>query len=441
MSSIYILLTFALLTCSSSSGIEKQSVTGNIIQKPTLGIFKVNGVGYQGPSQVEVNNLPEFIVNAGENVTQNINTAINNASKSNINGKKGGRVIINAGTYVVGALNLKSNVHILLKTGVTLVADQTDVSKKNRAKAVFVIGREKTLKNISIIGEDNGSDKPKIEYKRESERGLGGTRSFLVCSVTNLFIQNIAIHDDQTRFSGVVFTFKKDDISENGRAKNVTVDNVEQIDASYGYGLIQANTGANLLLTNLKCSGGVTARIETDNRYNRNIRVGVSNIRIKNVTNSRGKAAVFFHPHDLQNGKVTVDGAHAYGSQAAIDIMPGINGGQFLPNISIKNVSAEYTLETTVHFAGKKFIPKCLLSYFKQNESDIDKERKGAKKGPSIYVIGNYTNYADIDESTVFASVPNNTPDANKISSRKTIVTTTAYRGANPNKQCGDNAY
>lgn len=401
-------------------------------------VFKVSGIGYQGPSQAEIDKLPIFTVNPDANATQNINKAILDASKQ----KSGGRVIINAGTYVVETLNLKSNVHILLKPDVLLKANQEDPSKKNEVKQVFVIGNDESLENITIIGEGEGNHRARIKYVREdSAPKKGGTRAFSIGRVLNLFIQNLVIEDQQTRFSGVAFTFKKGDYSKNGRASNVTVDHVEQIDASYGYGLIQANTGANMLLTNLVCSGGVTARIETDNRgREEDIKVGVDNIRIENVKSIKGKCAVYFKPHNLISGKVTVDGAYSVGSQTTIEIREGRNGGRFGEDSWIKNVAAVYTLDAPVHFSGKSSIPLCLLPYFKEDKR-VDADNKGVRQGPSITVIADYVGQIRIDKSTVSATVSEPTEADNAVSSRSLIVKGDAYRGNDPQKQCGGSAY
>ncbi|WP_108740110.1 hypothetical protein [Flavobacterium faecale] len=423
--------------CQSTKKLSKVTQIG-IEQNLVPAIFKVAGVGYQGPSQKEIDKLPVFTVNPTENATKMINKAILEASKS----KNGGRVVLNPGRYVVDGLVLKSNVHILMRAGVLLRADQDDVSKRNQVKQIFEIGTEESLENVSIIGEGKGDTRARIKYVREnSDPKKGGSRAFSTGRVQNLFIQNVVIDDDQTRFSGVAFTFKKGDNSKDGCATNVTVDNVEQINALYGYGLIQANTGSNMLLSNLVCSGGVAARIETDNRGREaQIKVGVDNIRIENVTSVKGKCAVYFKPHNLVSGTVTVDGAHSIGSQLCIEIRDGREGGRFAADSWIKNVTAVYTLDAPVHFSGKSSIPNCLLSYFK-DDIKVDAENKGVRQGPSIAVIGDYVGQIKIDKASVSASVPAHTELANTVAARVLIVTKDAYRGKDADKQCGEKAY
>lgn len=448
-----ITILFFLNTCLAQKYIKfiKNDVNSTIEvneKESVLGVFKVKNVGYQGYSEQEINDLPEFIVKPGKNITQKINSIIEKASKTITNGKKGGKVVFKKGHYIVNGIHLKSNVHIRLMPNVVLEPDQSKKKDIKKAKLVFGIGRNGSLHNVSILGFGKGNEVPIIKYKRESDKPKqGGVRAFSIGPVTDLFIQNILIKDDQTRFSGVAFfqRKKKGKFTEAGRAKNVTVDLVKQTNAAYGYGLIQANAGKNLLFTNLSCSGGVCARIETDNRSSKSP-FGVDNVYIKNVTSTRGKAAVYLYPHSVISGNVYVDGVYAVNSQMAVEIKPSRNKegnkGRFGEQSSIKNVSAVYGLKSTIGNAGKKNIPVCLLKYFKRDSYPDKESLKGIKIGPSVCVIGDFSGQFNIDVNTVKAYIPENetNPD-NTVESRKTIITQKAYRGKNKKKFCGVSAY
>lgn len=265
--------TIIFFVCCSQNSIEPTVVDaknegtkkeeGNDSIRFVEGVFIRSGVGYQGYTQEEIDALPQFRIGSGEdNFTEAVNKAIAEASRCETNGKLGGVVVIETGDYIVGTIELKSNVHIRLEEGVVLQADQTDPAKYKVTKLVFNIGKNEPVENVSIIGKGTEENRPVISYRRESPKmKTGGARAFLLGGATNVFIQNITIQDAQTRFSGVVFSFLNKDYSDNGRANGITVDNVRQINASYGYGLIQANAGKNLLFTNLICTGGVCARI------------------------------------------------------------------------------------------------------------------------------------------------------------------------------------
>ena len=415
-------------------------------KEATLGIFKVKETGYQGYSENDIQNLPEFIVKPGKNVTSKIQRIINKASNTITNGKMGARVIFEPGLYVVNGIHIKSNVHIRLKPNVIIEPDQSNPKKVKKTKLVFGVGRNGAIENVSVVGLGKGTERAIIRYVRESNLPkTGGARAFSIRRVTNLFIQNILIEDDQTRFSGVAFSSQKGMKIDSSRAKNVTVDFVKQTNAAFGYGLIQSNSGKNLLFSNLHCTGGVTARLETDNRYSQSP-FGVDNVFVKNVTNVKGKAAVYLNPHTVINGNIFVDGAHAIRSQMAIEIRPGYKDptgkGRYGKDSFIENVSAVYGLDATVQYSAKKFIPQCLLSYFKKNTQPDAESKKGIKIGPSVCVIGDFTGQIKIDESTISASIPSEetNPD-NSLESRKSIVRTKAYRGKDKKRSCGNEAY
>ena len=415
-------------------------------KEAALGIFKVKETGYQGYSENEIQLLPEFVVKPGKNVTTKIQRIIEKASTTVTNGKVGGRIIFEPGLYVVNGIDLKSNVHIRLMPNVIIEPNQSNISKAKKTKLVFGVGRKGAIENVSVIGLGKGKERAIIRYVRESDQPkTGGVRAFSIRRVTNLFIQNVLIQDDQTRFSGVAFAFEKGLQTESGRAKNVTVDFVKQINAAFGYGLIQSNSGKNLLFSNLHCTGGVTARLETDNRYSQSP-FGVDNVFVRNVTNVRGKAAVYLNPHTVINGNIFVDGAHAINSQMAIEIRPGYKDttgkGRYGEDSFIENVSAVYGLDATVQYSAKNFIPQCLLSYFKTNTQPDAESKKGIKIGPSVCVIGDFTGQIKIDGSTVSASIPSEetNPD-NSLEARKNIVRKKAYRGKDKSKFCGIDAY
>ncbi|WP_010136630.1 glycoside hydrolase family protein [Ochrovirga pacifica] len=412
--------------------------------KVRAGIFKVKNVGYQGPNEKEIDQLKEFTVHPDDD-TETINKMIVKASKAQQHGKIGGKLVFEPGLYVVSGLELKSNVHIRLQPKVILEPNQSNPKHIKKAKWVFGIGKNEKVTNVSILGLGMGTERAIIRYKRESDLPkTGGARAFTIGAVTNLFVQNIWIQDDQTRFSGVAFSFQNKTYNETGCAKNVTIDYVKQTHAAFGYGLIQSNAGKNLLFSNLYSLGGVCARLETDNRTSKSL-YGVDNVHVVNVSSENGKAAVYLNPHTLINGAVYVNGAYGYNSQMVVEIRPGYKDptgkGRYGKDSWIKNVTAVYGLSAPVQYSAKKSIPKCLLSYFDAN-TQPDKESKGVKTGPSVCVIGDFVGQIAIDTSTVKARIPaKETNLDNTVAARKNIVNGAAYRGKDSKKFCGAAAY
>lgn len=439
------------LTAVQATATANQIANKGVQKNFTPNIFIKQGVGYQGPSQKVVNTFPKFVVNElpRNNATQRIQSAINKASAKN-----GGVVIIKPGKYIVKEINLKSNVHIRLKPNVIMVADQRDKSPAARVrhKDIFLIGRRKNIKNVSIIGEGKGNSRPKFRYFRETPtNNVGGVRAFSVNGVKNCFIQNVLIEDNETRFAGIDFNFNFSDVSRAGRPTNVTIDNCEIKQGAYGYGLVQLNCGLNVLLSNLTGEGGITARIESDNRTFKSTTIGIENAHVRNVLTKNGNTSVLLQPWNVRNGNVFINGAYAINCNFAVESQDGYldttGKGKFGPNSYIKNVSAVYGLTATGHYAHEKAIPNCLLRFFKKNEPSPDAEEPSARVGPSICVVGDFVtreaNRVKVFAKTVSATVPNNTNPANTVKARVDILTgkAIAHRGNNPNKQCGWRAY
>ncbi|WP_281991266.1 hypothetical protein [Aquimarina aggregata] len=416
----------------------------------TPNVFSTRGVGYHGTSQRDINKLPKFVVDElpRHNATQRIQTAIDQASALN-----GGRVIIRPGRYIVKPINVKSNVHIRLKPNVIMRADQrnTSLAERNRHKDIFLIGRRKNVFNVTIVGEGKGESRPKFRYFRESNRNVGGARAFSVNGVKNCFIQNVIIEDNETRFAGIDFNFNFIDISKRGRPTNVTIDNCEIRNAAFGYGLVQLNAGANVLLSNLTGYGGITARLESDNRTFGSTTIGIDNCHVRNVLTVNGNTSVLLQPWNVVNGNVFIDGAHAINCNFAVETQDGYldttGKGRFGPNSYIKNVTHVYGLTATSHFAIEASIPNCLFRFFKKNEPSPDAEESASRVGPSVCVVGDFItrekNRIKVFGKTVKASVPRNTNPANTVHSRVDILTgrAIAHRGNNPDKQCGWRAY
>ncbi|WP_281990644.1 hypothetical protein [Aquimarina aggregata] len=432
---------------TTSEGLTEKGVQSSF----TPGVFIRQGVGYQGTSQKDINNLPKFVVNElpRHNATERIQKAIDQASARN-----GGRVIIKPGTYIVKRINLKSNVHIRLKPNVIMRADQRDTSPAARRmpKSIFLVGLRENIFNVTIVGEGKGNSRPKFRYFRETtERRVGGASAFNVNGVKDCFIQNVLIEDNETRFAGIDFNFNFIDISKRGRPTNVTIDNCEIRNAAFGYGLVQLNVGANVLLSNLTGYGGITARLESDNRTFGSTTIGIDNCHVRNVLTVDGNTSVLLQPWNVVNGNVFIDGAHARNCNFAVETQDGYldttGKGRFGPNSYIKNVTHRYGLTATSHFAIEASIPNCLLKFFKKNEPSPDAEESASRVGPSVCVVGDFItrdrNRIKVFGKTVRASVPKNTNPANTVTSRVDILRgrAIAHRGNNPNKQCGWRAY
>ncbi|KXX70939.1 hypothetical protein AVL50_11255 [Flammeovirga sp. SJP92] len=378
-------------------------------------------VGYQGPSSVEIDQLPLVATlqpsgNADQDIT-NFQKAIDKASKM-----KGGRIIVEKGYYQLKDVQLKSNVHIRCEKGVVFMP-RLDMHPK--VQLIFAVGRfaNENISNVTFIGEGNASDRPQFYYDRSIAVKC---RAFTVGKVTNLYLENFSVTDDQTVFSAISLNMRKKGTSKNDRPKNITVKNVSIQDASYGYGLVQGNTGENVWLKDLQSVGGVTARIETHTGREHN--VGVDNVVIEDVVCTQGKAAVSLQPHVVDNGIVTVNGAKAVRCEWGVMLKDGFiskkldptkkwHNGSFAKGSSIKNVEMIHGDATTVSVQSKAYIPKRLLELY-HDDINPDKEANiGCKLGPSIAAVLNLAKEEmQIDKTTI-------THSGNRAEERLLIVT------------------
>ncbi|MBD0401968.1 hypothetical protein [Flammeovirga sp. EKP202] len=369
-------------------------------------IEKRSDVGYQGPSSTEIDTLPVVAIiqpsGNAESDIHNFQKAIDKASKI-----KGGRIIVEQGNYQLKDVQLKSNVHIRCKEGVVLMP-RLDIESKSQL--IFSVGRfaNEDIKNVTFIGEGDLSNRPQFYYDRSIAVKC---RSFTIGKVTNLYLENFSVFDDQTIFSTISLNMRKKGTSKNDRPKNITVKDVSIYNASYGYGLVQGNTGENVWLKNLQSVGGVTARIETHTGREHN--VGVDNVVIEDVVCTQGKAAVTLQPHVVDNGIVTVNGAKAIRCEWGVMIKDGFiskkldpnkewHNGSFAKGSSIKNVTMIHGDATTISRQSKVYIPDSLLPFYKE-ESSPDKEANiGCKEGPSIAAVLNLASEEmKIEEETI----------------------------------------
>ncbi|VGO20395.1 right-handed parallel beta-helix repeat-containing protein [Pontiella sulfatireligans] len=312
----------------------------------------------------------------------------------------GGRIRLKKGTYELANVVLKSNVHLEVEAG-TVIAPYA--------------GGSGTVNIFSVGGG------PDAEVQHVSFRGIGGrfsinypsdftrnSRAFAVSNIDNLLIRDIDITENYTKFSAIALLLPGGSTLKSHRAKNVTVTQVSLLHSSYGYSLVQANTGQDMLFSHLIATdAGVTVRVETDLESNNLYNIGVDNISIQNVTNVNGNAAVFMQPHSIANGDVRVDGVVAIESSAGVVIFknngrfPDLPDGSFGSGSYVRNVSVVYGMDTPMNYARIKYMPPSLIP-LAQREPD---GAPSAYRGPSATAVINLlpdqvsVNYSDITHS------------------------------------------
>lgn len=361
--------------------------------------YQSEGAGYNGAElkNLKPNCIVTFLPKGDGNVAGELNTLIDKLSKGG-----GGKITIPKGDYMLREVNLKSNIQLIIESGVTIKMDNAKKGKQ----MIFVIGSEPDMpcvENVRIIGLGSPENRPKLILEKYTNTFY---RAINLGSCKNVLIENFTVVDNMTKGAAIAFNPVEINKESANIPENITIANVSLSTGSIGYGLVQTNVGKNVLLKNLYCQGGMTCRIEshTGRRYD----VGVDNVVIQNVVSKNGKAAVLLQPHSVENGRILVDGAISDGSTWTLFIKEGFvnkeskrkQKGTFAPSSTFKNISLISSNTTaTLSFKNFKYVPDALKAFYKNPDfnpvkNDANNQTKdgtlgaeSAVKGASVAVV------------------------------------------------------
>lgn len=298
-----LVLVTALLTASASSVVEAASI-GN------QGKYFTN----------KVTGASETITLSGNAATQTqtLNQAITRASNKN----NGGVVIVKGNNILLNQVELKSNVRLEVQSGATI---------KMNDKVLFNIardaGRANKLENVEITSTGSGRftidvNRPEI-FKNAIPMRVG--------YVYNFALSNFNIDDNYTIFPSLFMVADSDarKVANNATYSRIpekgVVQNIKATKVAAGYALIQLFSGKTMRLKNLDAEGGLTIRLEpgsgrpNDYLNQAGPRVGnIEDIRMLNIHNKEGMAAIFLKPHQKICPKISGKNITATDSMFAI---------------------------------------------------------------------------------------------------------------------------
>jgi acetyl esterase/lipase len=147
-----LLATLACLVAfTSSAPAQTLSAQAPTAQAPTTDLPNwIKDVGARRAPKAKRTCLVDAVGDGATKATRAIQQAIDKCAKSS-----GGTVIFKAGTYVTGALFLKSNVHLLVETGVTLTGSQDDADYPSLWTRVAGIEMKWPAALINVNGQRN----------------------------------------------------------------------------------------------------------------------------------------------------------------------------------------------------------------------------------------------------------------------------------------------
>lgn len=295
-----------------------------------------------------------------------------------VNSAGGGKVIVNAGTYRILEVPLKSNVHLELDSGVTLVPINPSTTSNN---AIFDADSNAGIENFSIIGTGGNFT---VDMTTLVTTIRIRVISFKYCS--NFKVSNFHITDNYTEFSSLAFgsnygtTSTPDGTRINlirGVPHHGIIENISMVNGHYGYGLVQTQGGNNLLFRDLSCVGGVALRLETGfnllqytELYDFND-IKLDQIWGRNLECTNGQSALQLSPHTLDQGFFDVSGVTGVSCEAGVVWSSGfttdeqesfgLTPGTFDTTSKIRNVISTFGQNAQLHHVKRlRYIP-CAL--------------------------------------------------------------------------------
>ncbi|MGY5352259.1 T9SS type A sorting domain-containing protein [Wenyingzhuangia sp. IMCC45533] len=290
----------------------------------------------------------------------------------------GGRILIPRGNYNLESVSLRSNVTLLIDE---LAVIRPAPRNNNGNYSIFILGsnRPERLRNIQIVGTPNQAarnsnpNNPALNGRFTVDlRGTNRINVFVFsCSnVTNFKISNFVIQDRKTKFQSVGLGHTTINGINYAPSFGV-ISNGSVTDADYGYGLVQIQSGNNILAKNLRGTGGVTLRLETGFSVLQRIRqigpLKLNKIVGRDIECRNGQAAVHISPHTIDQGVVDVRRIRAFSCEWGVFIergftktderRDGLTPGSFNGNSIVSGVTSNFGFNATTRAQALRFVP------------------------------------------------------------------------------------
>ncbi len=279
-------------------------------------------------------------------------------SINKLSAKGGGVLHMNKGTYTIGRIDLRSNIHLQIDKGTIIIPSFKNL-KSWKSNTIFYLGKKGgKIQNVSIEGVGGKFIVKLPKYKK-------GLRVAIIANVDNFSISNIDIYDNFTKFSSLSFSASGTDKAHRIIPKHGIISNIANYHSAYGYGTVQIQGGYDIKFNNIYSQGGVTLRAETGYKKNNiNQTGGVDKIVAHNIMCEDGSSAVMFSPHTIKNGTVQAENIKAKNCGFAVRIErgfiskkyanPNAKIGSFAKGSYVKNIEATYG--TTAQLKPKNFV-------------------------------------------------------------------------------------
>lgn len=256
---------------------------------------------------------------------------------------EGGTVLL-SGVVQLSRIYLKSNVHINIRKGTRITGTP------GKGPAIFNLAFEtwEPIENVKIFCGDCDRSVPvedsteKFIFDFSMYEIEEKVRAFILGDVTNFWISDFYVSDNQTKFSALTMNpVMKDLTNDNNIPKALRdwqvvgsplkgdVRNAFTRNAHTGYGLVQVQCARDVYFEKISGVGGVTLRLESGasiqfvGTFNEREKGVIRGIRAKDVSLTDGFSTVTFSPHGRINEDVYLEEIRANSSALAVKIATG----------------------------------------------------------------------------------------------------------------------
>ncbi|MCL7754606.1 T9SS type A sorting domain-containing protein [Polaribacter sp. Z022] len=346
----------------------------------------------------------------GDTSTSALQTMIDNLSSSG-----GGVLTINAGTYTLEQVHMKTGVHIRVHPDV--------VFKSLPRNALFRAGFANSFANVNNWSFTSTTG-AKFTFDFSELSPGDDIRAFQLGNCNNFKLADFLVLDNFTKFNAVSSgavgdpDVSGDYIQDSAKFPSFgIIENLSIEKAHYGYGLTQNQVIQDALFRNLSGEGGVTLRLESGyeglaNRYLQDNSPTIERVYGRNISCSKGAHAVMLSPHTITHGVVDIRDISGESCEAVVSIKDGflseskgqadsngnpINGhtqGTFSEESVIANITATFGLEAQVRSSRLRHVPCALRGYVTLTKNLDDESYKSPALAPVYYLaLQNYTSF------------------------------------------------
>ena len=239
------------------------------------------------------------------------------------NNPNGAIIKIPTKNYTWGEVQIKSKIQLEIASGTVIKPSNSNVK---RIFSIGTSGNGNRVTGVSIVGV-GGKFTVDISANANLNKNIAVIK---MGRVTNFNISNFNIKDRRTSLASILLNYIPSNSDNEPFPKEGVFEAINQTGVVHtGYGLIQGYSASNVLFKNLNCNGGITLRLETDDKTMKNAvknggkTFGMHDIYADGIKCTAGICPLMLSPHFTENGKINAKNITATGCAFAVRVEHG----------------------------------------------------------------------------------------------------------------------